>query len=128
VSTAPTASRPRPAPSPATAPTDDYGYVGWCYGALGGYVELYDKVMPEVTRIEKTFPGPDGFAAAMKEYPAMRDQAKKDLKVYRSAIVGGRKGQPPSDLGIWRGGDQEGPLGLGRLRIRSTRRAWPRCG
>src|SRR3954470_20777768 len=95
VSTAPKVSAPPPRTTPAaTAPTDDYGYVGWCYGALGGYVELYDKVMPEVTRIEKTFPGPDGFAASMKEYPAMRDQAKKDLVVYRSAIVAAEKASP----------------------------------
>jgi hypothetical protein len=118
VSTAPIASAPPPRTQPAaTAPTDDYGYVGWCYGALGGYVELYDKVMPEVTRIEKTFPGPDGFAAAMKEYPAMRDQAKKDLLVYRSAIVAAEKASPRpiSEYGataikkghsVWGGADQ----------------------
>jgi hypothetical protein len=95
VSTAPTASAPPPRTQPAaTAPTDDYGYVGWCYGALGGYVDLYDRVLPEVTRIEKTFPGPDGFAAAMKEYPAMRDQARSDLKVYRAAIVAAEKASP----------------------------------
>jgi hypothetical protein len=118
VSTAPTASAPPPRTTPAnTPPTDDYGYVGWCYGALGGYAELYDKVMPEVTRIEKTFPGPDGFAAAMKEYPAMRDQAKKDLVVYRSAIVAAEKASPRpiSEYGaaaikkgrsVWSGSDQ----------------------
>jgi hypothetical protein len=118
VSTAPIASAPPPRTQPAaTAPTDDYGYVGWCYGALGGYVELYDKVMPEVTRIEKTFPGPDGFAAAMKEYPAMRTQAQSDLKVYRSAIVAAEKASPRpiSEYGaasikkghsVWGGADQ----------------------
>jgi len=118
VSTAPTATAPPPRTQPAaTAPTDDYGYVGWCYGALGGYVELYDKVMPEVTRIEKTFPGPDGFNAAMKEYPAMRDQAKKDLLVYRSALVAAEKASPRpiSEYGgaavkkgrsVWSGADQ----------------------
>ncbi|HWW24981.1 MAG TPA: hypothetical protein VNZ85_03685, partial [Caulobacter sp.] len=118
VSTAPTASAPPPRTQPAaTAPTDDYGYVGWCYGALGGYVELYDKVMPEVTRIEKTFPGPDGFTAAMKEYPAMRTQAKKDLATYRSAIVAAEKASPRpiSEYGaaaikkghsVWTGADQ----------------------
>jgi hypothetical protein len=95
VSTAPTASAPPPRTQPAaTAPTDDYGYVGWCYGALGGYVDLYDRVLPEVTRIEKTFPGPDGFASAMKEYPAMRTQAQSDLKVYRAAIVAAEKASP----------------------------------
>lgn len=118
VSTAPTASAPPPRTQPAaTAPTDDYGYVGWCYGALGGYLELYDKVMPEVTRIEKTFPGPDGFDAAMKEYPAMRAQAKKDLAAYRSAIVAAEKASPRpiSEYGaaaikkghsVWTGADQ----------------------
>lgn len=95
VSTAPVASAPpvRTTAAP-TPPTDDYGYVGWCYGALGGYVELYDKVLPEVTRIEKAFPGPDGFSAAMKEYPALRTQAQSDLKIYRSAIVAAEKASP----------------------------------
>ncbi|TCS16069.1 hypothetical protein [Caulobacter sp. BK020] len=118
MSTAPTASAPPPRTQPAaTAPTDDYGYVGWCYGALGGYLELYDKVMPEVTRIEKTFPGPDGFNAAMKEYPAMRAQARKDLANYRSAIVAAEKASPRpiSEYGaaaikkghsVWTGADQ----------------------
>jgi len=95
VSTAPTATAAPVRTTPAaTAPTDDYGYVSWCYGALGGYAELYDKVMPEVTRIEKAFPGPDGFASAMKEYPAMRAQAGKDMVVYRSAITAAEKASP----------------------------------
>lgn len=118
VSTAPTATAPPPRTQPAaTAPTDDYGYVGWCYGALGGYVDLYEKVMPEVTRIEKTFPGPDGFNAAMKEYPAMRDQARKDLVAYRSAIVAAEKASPrpiaeygaaaiKKGRSVWTGADQ----------------------
>lgn len=118
VSTAPTATAPPPRTTPAnTPPTDDYGYVGWCYGALGGYADLYDKVMPEVTRIEKAFPGPRGYAAAMKEYPAMRDQARKDLLVYRSAIIAAEKASPRpiSEYGatavkkgrsVWSGSDQ----------------------
>jgi hypothetical protein len=118
VSTAPTASAPPPRTTPsATPPTDDYGYVSWCYGALGGYAELYDKVMPEVTRIEKAFPGPEGVNAAMKEYPAMRDQARSDLKLYRSAITAAEKASPRpiSEYGaaaikkgrsVWGGSDQ----------------------
>ncbi|MBO9710789.1 MAG: hypothetical protein J7521_21520 [Caulobacter sp.] len=118
VSTAPKASAPPPRTTPAaTPPNDDYGYVSWCYGALGGYVDLYDKVMPEVTRIEKTFPGPDGFAAAMKEYPVMRNQARTDLKTYRSAIIAAEKASPRpiSEYGaaaikkghsVWGGSDQ----------------------
>lgn len=95
VSTAPTASAPPPRTTPsATPPTDDYGYVSWCYGALGGYAELYDKVMPEVTRIEKAFPGPEGVNAALKEYPVLRNQARSDLKLYRSAITAAEKASP----------------------------------
>lgn len=118
VSTAPKATAPPARTTPAaTPPNDDYGYVSWCYGALGGYVDLYDKVMPEVTRIEKAFPGPDGFASAMKEYPAMRNQARTDLKTYRSAIIAAEKASPRpiSEYGaaaikkghsVWGGSDQ----------------------
>jgi hypothetical protein len=81
--------------APATTlPTDDYGYVAWCYGALGGYVDLYDQVMPEVTRIEKAFPGPDGIAAALKTYPEMRAQARGDLKTFSAAITAAEKASP----------------------------------
>src|SRR3954452_951350 len=45
-------------PFPAGAPTDDYGLVGWCYGALAGHMDLYKSVMPEVERIERAFPDP----------------------------------------------------------------------
>ncbi|PVM93083.1 hypothetical protein DDF62_01750 [Caulobacter radicis] len=90
-----TTAAPPPRTQPAaTPPTDEYGYIAWCYGALSGYVDLYDKVMPEVTRIEKAFPGPDGAAAALKEYPAMRIQARSDLKTYGSAITAAEKASP----------------------------------
>jgi hypothetical protein len=80
--------------SPNAPPTDEYGYVAWCYGALGGYASLYDQVMPEVTRIEKAFPGPDGVQAALKTYPEMRAQAQKDLKTFSSAITAAEKASP----------------------------------
>ncbi|PLR28454.1 hypothetical protein SGCZBJ_03145 [Caulobacter zeae] len=90
-----TTAAPPPRTQPAaTPPSDEYGYIAWCYGALSGYVDLYDKVMPEVTRIEKAFPGPDGAAAALKEYPAMRIQARTDLKAYASAITAAEKASP----------------------------------
>lgn len=78
----------------AQAPTDDYGYVAWCYGALETYVNLYDRVMPEVTRIERTFPGPRGADADLRLYPQMLDQAKKDLAVYRDAITAAERASP----------------------------------
>jgi hypothetical protein len=85
-----------PARAAAQPPTDDYGYVAWCYGALDTYLNLYDRVMPEVTRIERTFPGPRGADADLRLYPQMRDQAKKDLAVYRAAITAAEKASPRS--------------------------------
>lgn len=104
------------AQGPNAPPTDEYGYVAWCYGALGGYANLYDKVMPEVTRIEKAFPGPDGVAASLKTYPELRTQAQKDLKTFASAITAAEKASPRpiSEYGgsqvkrgaaIWQGAD-----------------------
>jgi hypothetical protein len=78
----------------AQPPTDDYGYVAWCYGALDSYLNLYDRVMPEVTRIERAFPGPRGAEADLRLYPQMRDQAKKDLALYRAAIVAAERASP----------------------------------
>ncbi len=43
-------------PYPTGAPTDDYGFMAWCYGALSGHLSLYDRVLPEVRRIEAEFP------------------------------------------------------------------------
>lgn len=80
--------------SPNAPPSDEYGYVAWCYGALGGYASLYDQVMPEVTRIEKAFPGPDGVEASLKTYPELRAQARKDLKTFASAITAAEKASP----------------------------------
>lgn len=80
----------------AQPPADDYGYVAWCYGALDTYVGLYDRVMPEVTRIERAFPGPRGADADLRLYPQMRDQAKKDLAAFRTAIVAAERASPRS--------------------------------
>lgn len=104
------------AQSPNAPPADEYGYVAWCYGALGGYANLYDRVMPEVTRIEKAFPGPDGVAASLKTYPELRAQAQKDMKAFASAITAAEKASPRpiSEYGgaqvkrgaaIWQGAD-----------------------
>jgi hypothetical protein len=121
VSTAqPLMSRPR-----VQAPEDDYGYVAWCYGALETYVNLYDQVMPEVTRIESAFPSPRGVTEDLKVYPQMRDQARKDLEVYRAAIVAAEKASPQAiapygatsmrrGRALWTGADQAAPGQLAR--------------
>jgi hypothetical protein len=40
---------------PAGAPTDDYGFTAWCYGALGEYLSIYDTVVPDLKDIDKMF-------------------------------------------------------------------------
>lgn len=114
------------AQGPNAPPADEYGYVAWCYGALGGYASLYDRVMPEVTRIEKAFPGPDGVQAALKTYPELRTQAQKDLKVLSSAITAAEKASPRpiSEYGgaqvkrgaaIWQGADSVSKARLAQM-------------
>jgi len=40
---------------PPGAPTDDYGFVAWCYGALGEYLTIYDQVVPDLKDIDRLF-------------------------------------------------------------------------
>lgn len=77
-----------------SAPTDDYGYVGWCYGAISAYVELYDLAMPEVTRIERAWPTPGTEENLSKVYPAQRDEAKQDILLFVRAMQAAEKASP----------------------------------
>lgn len=94
------ASTPAPAvaaqddeePFPVGAPTDDYGLVSWCYGALQGHMALYEKVMPEVTRIEKeTAKIPGAGPADLAAYEEQRKQGKPTLKIFRDAMTAAEK-------------------------------------
>jgi hypothetical protein len=125
------AARPAPAPAPvqsrpsAQPPTDDYGYVAWCFGAVETYLSLYDRVMPEVTRIERAFPSPRGAAEDLKVYPMVRDQARKDLATFREAIIATEKASPRpistygatamrAGRAVWTGADRATPAQLAR--------------
>lgn len=79
---------PADGPIPPGAPHEDYQFVAWCYGALRGYVDLHDQVMPEVTRIESEFQRPGTtLAEDLKTYADAQKQARTDLKLYRSAMT-----------------------------------------
>lgn len=104
------------APTPAGAPLDDYQFVGWCYGALTGYVELHDQVMPEVTRIESTWRRPGSkLSDDLKVYDVQQHQAQADLKRFQAAMSAAEKAsvKPINLLGaqaiqrgrsVWNGG------------------------
>jgi hypothetical protein len=80
-------AKPGEAPFPAGAPTDDFGFLGWCYGALSGHVQLYDKVLPEVQRIEAQFPDPDTpIDKVMEDYKAQHALGEKLLASYAKAL------------------------------------------
>jgi len=90
---APAAAAPAdPAPAqetpwPVGAPRDDYGLVSWCYGALRGYLELHDQVMPEVTRIETTYRRPgSSLADDLKVYSDMQKDGRANLKLFARAM------------------------------------------
>jgi len=85
------ASNPAP-PAPTGAPTDDYQFVAWCYGALEGYLGLHDEVMPEVTRIESTWRRPGSkLADDLKVYETQQRQGRTDLKTFQAAMTAAEK-------------------------------------
>ncbi|HEV2530581.1 hypothetical protein [Phenylobacterium sp.] len=103
---------------PAGAPRDDYQLVAWCYGALRGYVDLHDTVMPEVTRIETAFRPPGRkLEDDLKVYDELQQQARVDLKRFQAAMTAAERAslQPINTLGasavakghaVWNGGPQ----------------------
>lgn len=91
-----TTAAPAPAaanPSfPPGAPTEPYQFVGWCYGALRGYLEMHDEVMPEVKRIENTWRKPGtSLADDLKVYADQQVQGKKDLAAFQRAMTAAEK-------------------------------------
>lgn len=94
---APAAAPAEPAAAPADAfpngaPRDDYRFVGWCYGALRGYLELHDQVMPEVTRIESTYRRPGSkLEDDLKVYADMQKDGRAKLKLFQDALTAAEK-------------------------------------
>jgi hypothetical protein len=77
---------------PAGAPAEDYPFVSWCYGALRGYIDLHDEVMPEVTRIESEFRKPGvTLAEDLKVYADQQKDARKDVARYQRAMTAAEK-------------------------------------
>ena len=62
------------------------------YGALRGYLELHDQVMPEVTRIETTFRRPgSNLADDLRVYADMQRDGQKNLKLFTRAMTAAEK-------------------------------------
>lgn len=94
----PAAAPPAPAraeeelPWPPGAPKDDYGMVAWCYGALSGYLDLHDRMIPEVSRIEAQFQRPGTtLAEDMKTYDELVTTSRANMKLFARAMQAAEK-------------------------------------
>ncbi len=65
-------------PAPPGAPTDDYGLVSWCHGALTGHMALYPQVKPTLDTLSTDASRSEmdqQQMAAGREYLALYDRA-----------------------------------------------------
>ena len=90
------ASDPAPAPEgeplPPGAPTQDYPLAAWCYGALSEYLDVYDRVKPDLRAIDKMF----GTSEPHEKEPYADDMAaaRVELKVIGHAVQAAEQASP----------------------------------
>ena len=91
-SEAPPPQAARGEPLPAGAPTDEYELSAWCYGAMSEYLDVYDRVKPDLRAIDKTF----GTSAPGEKEPYSADMAaaRDELKVLAGAVEAAEKASP----------------------------------
>lgn len=83
---------PPEAPFPAGAPTDDYGLVSWCYGALSSHMSMQKQVMPEVERIERQWAKDDAeLKEDMQSYEEQRIEGVRAVAQFRRAMEAAEK-------------------------------------
>jgi hypothetical protein len=75
---------------PKGAPTDDYGLVAWCRGALSGHMALYTLVKPEMKSIER----PGEVAEDEKGDAAQMQAGREYLALYTRAMQAAEKTDP----------------------------------
>ena len=79
-------------PMPPGAPTGEYELTAWCYGALGEYLDIYDRVKPDLIDIDKKF----GSSVQNEKEPYASDMAayRKELKILASAVQAAEQASP----------------------------------
>ena len=89
----PEAAAPAPAPDaeplPPGAPTDEYRLAAWCYGALSEYLDIYQRVKPEIAAIDKAY----GPKEVPEPEPYAHDMAalRVELKLLNGAVQAAEK-------------------------------------
>ena len=86
------ANPPQGEPLPAGAPTQDYPLTAWCYGAMSEYLDIYERVKPDLKAIDKLF----GSSEPNEPEPYASDMAAAhvELKVLADAVVAAEKASP----------------------------------
>ena len=76
---------------PPGAPTDDYGFVAWCYGAMDESILVYEKVLPELKAIDQRIGSP-----VKEAVPYAQDVAEEKvaLKRFSSALEAAERASP----------------------------------
>jgi hypothetical protein len=84
---------------PPGAPTDDYGFVAWCYGALDVSLTVYQAVLPDLKDIDKRFGSP-----VKEAQPYAEDivDEHKALKRFAASMEAAERAspQPIADHGV----------------------------
>lgn len=76
-------------PVPAGAPTDDYGFVSWCSGALSGHMNLYQEIKPQLDAL----PDPRPKETAALDAEQMK-AGREYLDLYKKATDAAEKASP----------------------------------
>lgn len=76
-------------PLPSSAPTRPYDLAAWCYGAMSEYLDIYDRVKPDLRDIDKLF----GTSVKNEPEPYSSDMAaaREELKVLADAVTAAEK-------------------------------------
>ncbi|HLZ82606.1 MAG TPA: hypothetical protein VKQ54_03495 [Caulobacteraceae bacterium] len=76
-------------PLPSSAPAQPYELAAWCYGAMSEYLDVYDRVKPDLRDIDKLF----GSSVKNEKEPYASDiaAAHDELKVLADAVEGAEK-------------------------------------
>lgn len=79
---------------PPGAPTDDYGFVAWCYGALDEYLAIYQVVIPDLKDIDRMFG-----TSVKEDEPYTADVAAERLALKRfGAALGAAERASPTPI------------------------------
>ncbi len=79
-------------PLPSGAPTQPYELAAWCFGAMSEYLDIYDKVKPDLRDIDKLF----GSEVKNEKDPYTQDiaAAREELKILSGAVEAAEKASP----------------------------------